>query len=128
VTNQPVVQVRGAKELRKTLKAAGDSLADLKDVHQAVGNMVVSVARGLAPVQTGALAGSIRATRLATGVGLRAGSGSIRYAGPIHWGWPAHNIAANPFLMNAAQTTETEWVGLYEAELNRILDRVEGDT
>lgn len=127
MTNQPVVQVRGARELRRTLKAAGDDLGDLKAVHQAVGNMVVGVARGITPTRTGALAGSIRAQRLATGVGLRAGSGSIPYAGPIHWGWPAHNIAANPFLVNAAQSSESEWVALYESEVERILDRVEGD-
>jgi len=127
MSKQPLVEVRGAKELRKTLKAAGDDLGDLKAAHQAVGNMVVNVARGLAPVRSGALAGSIRATRLAGGVSIKAGSGSIRYAGPIHWGWPARNIAANPFLSTAATTSEEQWTALYEEELNKILDRVEGD-
>lgn len=127
MSNEPVVQVRGAKELRKSLKAAGDDLAELKTVHQAVGNMVVGAARGLAPTRSGALAGSIRASRLAGGVALKAGSGSIPYAGPIHWGWPARNIKATPFIMDAAMATESEWVGLYEEELNKILDRIEGD-
>jgi hypothetical protein len=127
VSKPPVVEVVGAKELRKTLKAAGDDLADLKNAHQAVGNMVVGVARGLAPTRTGALAGSIRASRLAGGVSLKAGSGSIPYAGAIHWGWPARNIKANPFIMNAALTTEEQWTALYEEELNKILDKIEGD-
>lgn len=126
MSNAPVVEVIGAKELRKTMKAAGDNLADLKDVNQAVGNMVVNVARGMAPSRTGALAGSIRAARAAGGVTVRAGSGSIPYAGPIHWGWPARGIAANPFVMNAAMTTETEWVALYEAELEKIISKIEG--
>jgi len=128
VTAQPTVQVLGAKELRKTLKQAGEDLGDLKDVHQAVGNMIVSVARGLAPSRTGALAGSIRAGRLAGGVTVRAGSGSIPYAGPIHWGWPARGIKAQPFLSDAATTTESQWVELYQAEVEKILDRVEGQS
>jgi hypothetical protein len=123
----PVVQVRGAKQLRKTMKKAGDDLGDLKDVHAAVGNMVVQTARGLAPTRSGALAGSIRAARAVGSVTIRAGSGSIPYAGPIHWGWPARNIAANPFLTDAATSTESAWVALYETELNKIIDRIEGD-
>ena len=122
----PVVEVRGAKELRKTLKAAGDNLADLKDVNQAVGNMVATTARGLAPHRSGALAGSIRAARAVGAVTIRAGSGSIPYAGPIHWGWPARNIAAHPFLSDAATSTEAAWTQLYMDELDKIIDRVEG--
>jgi hypothetical protein len=126
MTAAPVVEVRGAKELRKTLRKAGQDLGDLKDVNQAVGNMVVGTAQGMAPRRSGALAGSIRAARAATSVTIRAGSASIPYAGPIHWGWPAHNIEANPFLSNAATSTEATWVALYEDELNKIIDRVEG--
>jgi hypothetical protein len=120
------VEVIGARELRKTMKAAGDDLGELKDAHQAVGNMVVGVARGLAPNRSGALAGSIRATRTISGVGIKAGGARIPYAGPIHWGWPKRNIRANTFLSDAAMTTESEWVALYEAELDKILERVEG--
>lgn len=122
------MQVSGAKELRKTLKQAGDDLGDLKDVNQAVGNMVVSVARGNAPVRSGALAGSIRANRVAGGVSVRAGSGSVPYAGPIHWGWPARSIKAQPFILDAAQQTEAAWVALYEDGVNKILDRIEGES
>jgi hypothetical protein len=121
------VEVVGAKELRKTLKRAGDDLGDLKGVNQAVGNMVVHTAVGMAPRRSGALAGSIRAARAATSITIRAGSARVPYAGPIHWGWPARNIEANPFLSNAATSTESAWVALYEDELNKIIDRIEGD-
>jgi len=128
VTSQPTVQVVGAKELRKTMKAAGDDLGDLKAVHQAVGNMVVGVARGLAPVRTGALAGSIRTTKAAGGIALKAGSAGIPYAGPIHWGWPARGIKAQPFLSDAATSTEEAWIRFYEEEMDKILEKVEGDS
>jgi hypothetical protein len=126
VTRQPVVQVLGAKELRRSLKAAGDDLGDLKALNQAIGNMVVGVARGLAPTRTGRLAASLRANRVVGGVSVRAGSAAVPYAGPIHWGWPARNIKANTFILTAAQTSEAEWTALYEAEVNKILDKVEG--
>jgi HK97 gp10 family phage protein len=128
VSNQPLVTVVGGKELRKTLKAAGDNLADLKAVHQAAGNVVVARAQAIAPRRSGALAGSIRAAKLASGVAVRAGSARVPYAGPIHWGWPARNIAAQPFLTNAAQQTEPEWTALYEEALDKIIDTVRGDT
>jgi hypothetical protein len=121
------VQVRGSKELRKTLKAAGDDLSELKDVHEAVGALVARVAKSLAPVRSGQLAGSVRAARLAGGVSVRAGSARVPYSNPIHWGWPKRNIAANPFISNAALQTEPQWVALYEAELEKIIQKVEGD-
>jgi hypothetical protein len=126
MAREPVVQVTGAKELRKSLKQAGEDLGDLKALNQAIGNMVVGVARGMAPTRTGALAGSLRAANIVGGVTVRAGSAGVPYAGPIHWGWPAHNIKAQPFVVEAAQTTEAEWVAMYEAEVDRILDKVEG--
>lgn len=127
MTTAPLVLVKGAPELRKSLKRAGEDLSDLKDAHQAVGNLVANTASGIAPRQTGALAGSIRASRSHTYVIIRAGSAGIPYAGPIHWGWPARNIQADPFIMNAAQSAEPEWTALYEREMVQIIERIEGD-
>jgi HK97 gp10 family phage protein len=127
VADSGVVQVVGVKELRATMKKAGEDLADLKAIHQAAGNIVVAVAQQLAPKRSGALAGTIRATRQAAGVAVKAGSASVPYAGPIHWGWRARNITGNPFLTDAAAQTEEQWVSLYYAELEKIIERVEGD-
>lgn len=126
MTRQAVVQVEGARELRKALKKAGDDLADMKALNQAIGNVVVAAARGKAPTRTGALGGSLRAANIVGGVTVRAGSAGVPYAGPIHWGWPARNIKAQPFVVEAAQSTEAEWVAMYEAEVDRILEKVEG--
>jgi hypothetical protein len=126
VTRAPVVQVEGARELRKALKKAGEDLGDLKALNAAIGNVVVAAARGKAPTRTGALAGSLRSANIVGGVTVRAGSAGVPYAGPIHWGWPSRNIKAQPFVVEAAQTTEAEWVAMYEAEVDRILEKVEG--
>jgi hypothetical protein len=128
MADDSVVQLIGNKELRRTMKKAGEDLSDLKDVHQAVGALVAGVAQGLAPKRSGALAGSIRPTRAAAGVAIKAGGAGIPYANPIHWGWPKRNIAANPFLSDAATQSEAQWVALYETELEKIIERVEGDS
>ena len=123
----PLVEVQGARQLRATLKAAGDDLSDLKDANAAVGSMVASAAAGLVPVVTGALAGTIRGTRAAGGASVKAGAASVPYAGPIHWGWPARNIKAQPFLTEAGRNTEPQWTQTYLDELEKIIARVEGD-
>lgn len=123
--NPALYEVRGERELRASLKRAGEDLSDLKDVHQAVGNVVIDASSP--PVRTGALAGSLRASRLASGVAVKAGSAGVPYANPIHWGWPKRNIDASLFLTRGAQSSEPEWTALYEEKLNEIIDRIEGD-
>ncbi|AEV51845.1 hypothetical protein RoPhRRH1_gp11 [Rhodococcus phage RRH1] len=44
----------------------------------------------------------------------------------IHWGWPQRNIAAQPFLSEAAQATESTWSELYWDELQRLIESIEG--
>jgi hypothetical protein len=50
----------------------------------------------------------------------------VPYAGPIHWGWPSRGIAAQPFVSDAAVRTETVWLPIYAAELQRLADRAGG--
>jgi hypothetical protein len=78
------------------------------------------------PVRSGRLLGSLRPAAAAAKVTVRAGGSTLRYAGPIHWGWPAHHITANPFLSDAATSSEETWVGFYFAELERVIDGVKG--
>jgi hypothetical protein len=115
--------VRGADELRRTLARAGDELGDLSAVNRRVGDLVAGQARALAPHRSGQLAGTVRATAAAAVVNLTA---TAPYAGPIHWGWPARGIPAQPFLSDAATRTEPTWVGFYFDELVDVLAKVEG--
>lgn len=86
--------------------------------------MVAAAAR--APRRSGKLAGSIRPGATQKAGVVRAGRASIPYAGVIHWGWPGHNIAAQPFLTEAAAATESTWSDLYWAELQRVIESIEG--
>lgn len=120
----PVVEVIGARQLRATLKRAGDDLSDLKDVHGQISRLVIGATR--APRRTGRLAGSVRGSGTKTQAVVRAGRASVPYAGVIHYGWPGHHIAPNPFLIEAAHGTEPTWRALYLTEVDRILQRVKG--
>lgn len=124
MADAPTLEVKGAAQLADTLKAAGDELADMKAANEAVGSMVVGKARALAPKVSGALAASVSATVVLAGIDVAA---DAVYAGPIHWGWPAHNIAAQPFIQEAILSTEPQTLQLYEDEVNRILSQVKGD-
>lgn len=120
------VKVVGARQLRRTLKAAGSDLSELKDVHSKVGSIVVAAGRTGAPRRSGALAGSVRASRAAASATVRAGSARAPYAGPIHWGWPRRGIRAQPFLSDAATSTEPAWTAVYEQAIDQILATVKG--
>lgn len=120
------VRIEGGARLRRTLRAAGDDLSDLKAAHTAAAATAASGARGLVPTRTGRLAGSIRSSGTNSAGIVRAGRASIPYAGPIHWGWPARRIAAQPFLSDGATNTEPAWLPVYTAALDAALSKVEG--
>jgi hypothetical protein len=122
----PTVRVIGIDRLTRTLRAAGDDLSDLKDANAAAGRMVAGAAQGTVPRRSGRLASTIRASRQARRAQVVAGRASVPYAGPIHWGWPSRGIGAQPFLSEAAQSSESRWVPLYARDLQKVLAKVKG--
>jgi phage gpG-like protein len=121
-----VLDVEGGKELRRSLKAAGDDLADLKEAHAEAARTVATAAKGTAPVRTGRLAASIRGSGTKTGAIVRAGGARVPYAAIQEFGWPRHNIVGQPYLVPAARETEPDWRRAYEAAVKRILAKVKG--
>lgn len=126
------IQVEGARTLRRTLKAAGVGVEDLKAAHRQVAEQVRDAARPRAPIGTGRTgrAGRLRDSTRASGTQsaaiVRAGGARIPYAGPIHWGWPRRNIAAQPWLTETAARTQNTWEATYLAALDKIIQSVEG--
>lgn len=120
------IEVVGARELRSTLKRAGEDLGDLKAAHAAAAQLVTATSRPKAPRRTGTLSGSVRGSGTSTAAIIRAGGARVPYAGPIHFGWRAHNIEPQPFISEAAQSTEPAWTALYTRAVDRILDKVKG--
>lgn len=122
----PIVKVDGLPRLRAALRAAGHDVADLKDANAAAAALVASTAASRAPRRSGRLASTVRGNRAVGRATVLAGGAAVPYAGPIHWGWPARGIEAQPFMSNAATDTESTWLPLYAAELQRIADRAGG--
>lgn len=114
-------QVHGADRLATTLKDAGAHLGDLTATNKRVGALVV--ARSRVPTRSGRLAGSLTEVPDAGGVAIRS---SLVYAGPIHNGWPAHNIRANPFLVDAVQAGEPAILGEYVDAIDAAINQVRG--
>lgn len=126
------MKLEGGRQLRRTLKQAGVDIKELKKVHRQAGEIVSGRASTWAPRgNTGNLQRSVRAGATQTASIVRAGNNrksktGVPYAGPIHWGWKARNIKANPFLSYSAQATEPKWVQLFFDHVNDTLDKIEG--
>jgi hypothetical protein len=126
--------VEGLRTLRRTLKAAGVSLDDLKAEHKRVADFVVRAgapqaprsARGSNRGPSGTLAASARGTGPQSGAVVRVGRAAVRHAGPVYWGHPARGIRPNRWIHEAAQRTQDQWAGMYLSALEKIIDAVEG--
>lgn len=121
------VQVVGAKQLRRTMKRAGEDLTQMNRANAAVSGFVAARAQGTAPRgETGKLAASVRGSAARTSATVRAGGARVPYAGPIHWGWPARNIRAQPWISEAATSTESTWIAIYTDAIDLIIGKVRG--
>lgn len=128
---RPSIEVEGARELRRQLKAMMEGIDGLKRVHKDIGELVGEEAARLVPVRTGRLRDTIRAAGQASGVVVRAGYAVVPYAGPIHFGWPTRPnaakgwrggpIAPQPFLYDAADNRRDEVIEAYEKHVNGLI-------
>lgn len=123
---RPAVEFEGLRETRKLLRQAGDkeSLAAVKEAHRKAAEMVVARALPHVPVRTGRLAGTVKALASATSGRAKAGTVSVPYARPIHWGWPRRNIKPRPFLWDALQDVESQIDDVFVDALHRNLEIV----
>lgn len=125
------VKLEGMRNLRRTMRAAGDDLGELKEINAQAAGIAADRAKGWAPVVSGRLSASVRSSGTKTAGIVRAGNNrktasGVPYAAPIHWGWPSRNIKANPFLSYSAQATEPRWIRLYEDYIDKTLGKIKG--
>ncbi len=122
------VQVTGARELRRALKRMGDDVEDLKAIHREAAETVADEARGRAPVLTGNLRSTVRFGATKTRAYVSAGRKRVPYAGPIHFGWPARNIEAQPFMYDAMDARANEVAERYVKRIEDLVKRVGRET
>jgi len=118
-------ELEGARELVKALRTIDRDLPkELQKIHKSIAEPVAEAARLKAPVgKTGRLKRSVKAygTQRISAIGAGA---RLLYAGPIHYGWPAHNIVAQPFLNTTLTENQDSMINNYETELDDFIQGV----
>lgn len=117
------VRVEGLRATVRAMSKAGASAEDMKELMHSIGTLVVRSATP--PVLTGALSLTLRAGRGKTKAVVRAGGARAPYAGVIHYGWPARNIPANPFLTTALQRQRPAILAALDSGLADILRKTD---
>ncbi|NQX26832.1 HK97 gp10 family phage protein [Microbacteriaceae bacterium VKM Ac-2854] len=112
--SEEAIRIEGWRELRSTLRKAGDDLSDLKQANADAAKIAAEASAQLAPSRSGRLAATIRSAGTKAAGVIRAGTARVPYALPIHWGWGRRHIAANPFLSRGARNSEGQWIRVYE--------------
>jgi hypothetical protein len=98
--NGTVIKVEGLSRLNRQLTKAGVDAEDMKATMQSIGQAVINVAH--APVRTGRLASTLRASKAKNKATVKAGGARAPYAGVSEYGWAARGINGSGWL-NAAR-------------------------
>jgi len=125
VASKPAIEVFGGRELRRTLNRVGDDITKdaLKRANKEAAELVAAEARRLVPVESGRLKASIRATGGVASGSVKAGNKvRVPYAGVIHYGWPARNIRATPFITAAVANKIGDARRAYLRAIDRIIN------
>jgi hypothetical protein len=113
----------GDETVARTLRSAGHALANLERSNSDVATLFVTLARVRAPRITGALASATEPEASRDTAGF---SNVLPYFGPIHNGWPAHNIEPQPYVTEAVDDTADQWMAIYEGAAADACDLVHG--
>lgn len=111
-------RVQGLNAVVRDLQAMGLEVEDLKDAFSSIAAEGAQVAAGYAPVRSGRLSRDVRGNRAKSKAVVTAGRASVPYAGPINYGWPARNIAANGFMQKADEVMAPRAIQMLETEIN----------
>ncbi|MCD5345051.1 hypothetical protein [Agromyces sp. S2-1-8] len=115
------LRVTGLGRTMRQLQRAGADAQDMKDLMHKVGMLIVDAANP--PELTGRLASTLRAGRGKTKSVVRAGGARAPYAGVRHYGWPARNIVADPFLDEARERRRGAVLAALDAGIGEILTK-----
>lgn len=120
---EPAVTVEGADRVASTMHKAARMLGDLTEQNKQAASIFTLVARQRAPRLTGALAAATMPAWDKDNAGF---TNPLPYFGPIHYGWPAHDIEPNPYVDQAVDETERDWLAVYEKATADAAGQVKG--
>lgn len=117
------VELRGVSRLRHTLEQAQRDLEDMERANLEAAQIVASASASRSPRVSGRLAGSLVGARLKARAAV---TSDAPYAHVILEGYAPHNITANPFVDAAATETQDQWTRVYDHDLQRIANTIQG--
>jgi hypothetical protein len=135
------VKIEGLNKVRRDLKKLASDVdygSQFLAVNKTLADAVARDSENYVPYRTGALSASIRAAasqksarvkvggRLSKEVrsvlgGYGVGKGSVQYAGPIHFGWPARFIKPQPFIYDAVDKRRKEIAERYAELITKLI-------
>ncbi len=114
------VRVQNLNKTVRDLQRLGLEVDDLKDAFSTIAAEGADKVESYTPVgDSGNLAGTVRGNRAKSKAVVRAGTAAVPYAGPINYGWPAHNIAAAEYMQSGDQDMQPIAVLRLEAEIEQ---------
>lgn len=117
------LKVSGLTAVTRALLEMGLQVDDLKDAFSDIADQGARVAAQNVRSRTGRLAGDIRGNRARSKAVVTAGRVSVPYAGPINYGWAAHNIDPQGFMQKADVAMQPYSLRRLEDEINRQINR-----
>lgn len=117
------VRISGLTAVTRALLEIGLEVDDLKDAFSNIAARGARAAAQFAPKRSGRLARDIRGNRARSKAVITAGRVSVPYAGPINYGWAAHNIAPNGFMQKADQVIQPWALRELERDINKQIAR-----
>ena len=116
------VEITGIKALLRDAEAVGVAVTDLKDLTYRLATPIASLAKTLAPHDSGRLAAGIKPSRSKRKVMVRVGSKSrLPYAGVNHWG--ADSRSGPRWLSQAEETIRPRTFADFGKGLKDLLDQ-----
>lgn len=117
------IQVEGAREVRKALKAVGAGTRNMTAVHRAIAQgLVPAIVARTRKGRTGDLAGSYRVRASAA----KAAIGSALVYAPVQeFGWPRHNITPSNALVGTVEDSRSSILADYTAAVADVIAKAE---
>lgn len=118
------VKIDNLNRILAALKKTGLTAQDLKGATTKASALVLPPAIKNAPVRSGKLQGTVKASKANNRVAISAGTNkSVPYANPIHWGWKKRNIKPNPWLLEIRDEYGDKVKDIYTNEIQKLIDQ-----
>jgi hypothetical protein len=130
-TGQGGVKVENLAKVQRQLRKMSDAVdyqaTEFLSTNKAIASAVAGDAKRFVPVLSGALAATLREAATKKSARVKAGggrgAGSVQYAGPIHFGWPARRIKPQPFFYDAIDIRRDEIKDRYDKLVKSLIDK-----